>query len=506
MIVDGDPVTGGHGPTLDELFRRAGVRHPHAVALVDPPNRENFTDGAPRRLTFAQADRAISELAARLRGLGLATDTVVAIQLPNTVEAVITLLAVLRAGMIAAPLPLLWREQDIVSALSPIGAKAIVTAGRIGTHPHAVTAMQAAVKLFPIRYVCAFGHDVPDGVVPLADDIAAQADPAQQHPWPGPAAAHIAVINFEVTTAGIVSVARNHSELIAGGLMAFQEAGMTLDAPLLSTVAPGSFPGIALGVVAWLLGGGPLHLHHGFDPANFAVQAGETAGGTLLLPGPVLPPLAEGGLCAAMKNIVTVWRAPERLTLAPTWHGAATLTDVAGFGELGLVAMRRNTDGTAAKIPSGVVTATRLGANPVPVIETMRTGTGTLALHGRMVPHKIFPPGAERGQAPHLALDDTGIVDTGYPCQREGDGLIVTGPPAGITGIGGYRFGARALDAAVATLDAHATITALPDALTGERLAASAANTDAIQTALQRRGANPLITGAFRARPHSRAA
>ncbi len=56
--------------------------------------------------------------------------------------------------MIAAPLPLLWRQQEIVAALKRVGAKAIVTAARIGAHAHAETAMQAAVELFPVRYVC----------------------------------------------------------------------------------------------------------------------------------------------------------------------------------------------------------------------------------------------------------------------------------------------------------------------------------------------------------------
>ena len=87
--------------TLDDLFRRIGVRHPDALALIDPPNREDFTDGAPRALSFAQADRAISALAEKLRELGLQTDTVVAMQLPNTVESIVAFLGVLRAGMIA---------------------------------------------------------------------------------------------------------------------------------------------------------------------------------------------------------------------------------------------------------------------------------------------------------------------------------------------------------------------------------------------------------------------
>src|SRR3954471_5108082 len=96
--------------TLDDLFRRAAARRPDDIALADPPNRESFTDGAPRRLTYAEADRAISAIASQLRQLRLQTDSIVAIQLPNIVESVLTILGVLRAGMIAAPLPLLWRS------------------------------------------------------------------------------------------------------------------------------------------------------------------------------------------------------------------------------------------------------------------------------------------------------------------------------------------------------------------------------------------------------------
>ena len=76
-------------------------------------------------------------------------------QLANTVDSVITLLGVLRAGMIAAPLPLLWREQEMIDALGRIGAKAIVTSSRIGADAQAEIAMELAAELFPIRYIAA---------------------------------------------------------------------------------------------------------------------------------------------------------------------------------------------------------------------------------------------------------------------------------------------------------------------------------------------------------------
>jgi acyl-CoA synthetase (AMP-forming)/AMP-acid ligase II len=497
MILKGESVAGGNGITLDDLFRRAGVRSPDAVALADPPNREHFTDGVPRTLTYAQADRAISALAARLHGLGLATDAVVAIQLANTVEAVITLLGVLRAGMIAAPLPLLWRQQDIVAALSPIGAKAIVTCARIGADAPASTAMLAAAELFPIRHICGFGRDLPDGVVALEeDDAPAVADFVAPPVRAGTAAAHVAVITFDVTAAGITPVARNHMQLIGGGLMAFLEAGMTQDAALLSAIPPASFAGIALAIVPWLFAGGSLSLHHGCDPPVLAAQCGALRDAISILPGPAVGPLAQAGtLAASIKTILALWRSPERLGADTPWTGGAAMVDVAGFGEVGLIAGRRGADGLPLPIPHGQIGAPRNAAGAVTVAATARGKAGTLLLQGPMVPPYVFPPGTDDERA--AAQNPPGFVDTGFACRRAGDALIVTAPPAGLAAIGGYRVYRQAYEALVGSIDPTATVMAVPDAVTGERLVGHAADAQAVRNALQARGVNPLISGAF---------
>ena len=160
--------------TVNELFHYAVRRRPDALALADPANRSDIVGGKPRRLSYAAADRAIAAIAARLRGMGLPTDAVVGIQLPNVVENVLTMLAVLRAGMIAAPLPLLWRRADAVTALARVGAKALITCGRIGANDHGQFARQAAAEVFSIRYVCAFGSNLPDGVVSFEDLLSEQ--------------------------------------------------------------------------------------------------------------------------------------------------------------------------------------------------------------------------------------------------------------------------------------------------------------------------------------------
>jgi non-ribosomal peptide synthetase component E (peptide arylation enzyme) len=504
-MILGDPQRelAGDGTTLDDLFRRAGVRRPETLALIDPPNRASFTDGEPRTLSYAQADRAISGFAAYLRRLGLATDTVVALQFPNTVEGVIALLGTLRARMIAAPLPLLWRKQEMVDALGRIGAKAIVTTARVGTTSHAELAMQVAAELFPIRYVCAFGGKLPDGVVSF-DEIFT-AEPVELAPppaRPGSAAAHVAAVTFELGADGLVAVARNHLELVAGGLAPYLESGAASDAAILSAIPPASFAGMALGVLPWLLSGGTLSLHHGFDPTTFAAQCRQQEGGIVVLPGPALAAIAAAGcLGDESKNIVALWRSPERLATCAPWRGEAALTDIASFGEIGLLAARRGRDGLPVPIPHGPIGAPRDAAGAVSVAETLRTGDGELALRGPMVPLCAFPPGTEHGREPHLTADAAGFVASGFGCRFEPDRtLTVTGPRGGITGIGGYRFRMRDVDAQVASIDRRATIIALPDALLGQRLAGDAPDRAATAALLLANGANPLMIGAFRPR------
>jgi len=494
-MILGDPDRATGGATLDDLFRRAGVRSPDALALIDPPNRQSLDGAAPRKLSYAETDRLISAFAARLRDLGLRSDAIVALQLANTVESVIALLGVLRAGMIAGPLPLLWRQHEIVAALRGVGAKAIITAGAT----RARSAMLAAVELFPIRHICAFGDDLPDGVMPL-DDLFADRAPvnAPGSPRAGAAAAHVAVVTFDVTADGVTALARNHPQLMAGGLGVFLEAGLAPGAKIVSAIPAASFSGIALTVLPWLLSGGTLALHHGGDPDTLAAQCDELTGATLMLPGPVLAPLAEAGrLGAGIKTVAALWRAPEQLAAGPAWRGDATLVDVASFGEIGLLASRRNSDGLPAPIPHGRVCAG--AAEPVTVAETARTRSGTLALRGPMTGYP-FPPGAEAGDA------TDGFLETGYTCRREDGGLTVTGPPGGILAVGGYRFGQQSLEAELAGIDADATLMGVPHGILGQRLAGAAPDPLAARAALHERGVNPLIADAFRARDQADAA
>src|SRR5947209_14313081 len=458
--------------TLDDLFRRAVAARPDALALIDPPDRLSFTDGPVRRLTYAQADRAISALAGRLRGFGLPTDSVVAIQLPNTVESVVALLAVMRAGLIAAPLPLLWRHADAAAALSRVAARALIGCQRIGATVHGDLAMHIAMETFTIRFVCGFGENLPDGIVPI-DDIFDRAGTPPVIERFGDSADHVALVTFDIAPEGIVPVARSHAELVAGGLAAHLEARIEPEAVILGALALASFAGLTSSVVPWLLTGGTLVLHHPFAPAVFAAQCADEGCAVAILPGAVAMRLADGGLTAPdLHTVLAIWRAPERLAGSGEWNGNATLIDVPVFGEIGLLPSRRGADGKPVAFAAGRLVLPRGAPHGMHVLTVTRTAAGTLALSGPMVPHAPFPPGAERGGAPRLKIAE-GSLDTLYPCRadRETKLLTIDAPPAGIVSVGGYRFALRAAQDLIAGIEDGSTLAALPDMLAGHRLA-----------------------------------
>jgi hypothetical protein len=501
MILD-NKMTGGGSPsadnraTLDDLFRRAAIRHPDAVALEDAPNRSSFTDDAPRTLTYAQADRVIWAIAARLRSLGLQTDAVIALQLPNTVDCVLTILGILRAGMIAAPLPMLWRQDEMSEALVGIGVKMLITCGRIGEHQACDTAMQAASRLFSVRHVGAFGAEISDGVIRLDDVFADTSPDTGVVVRNGNPADHVAVITFNDAPDGPVAVARNHQQLIAGGLAVFLESGLESEAAILTATPMSSFAGIACAMLPWLLSSGRLVLHQPFDAATFVAQHDALERSAVVVPGALAEPWLAAPQDRAATPTVTIalWRSPERITAERATSNGGRVIDVTAFGELGLIATPRTPQRNPRAIPLGVIAAPSGSAAAIPAIETARTLAGTLALRGAMVPAAPFPPTSDNA----LAGAD-GLVDTGYPCRidRANGSLTVTGPQPGMTGVGGYRFSQRRLDTLAATLPGG-TIIALPDPLTGQRLAASAASPAAAQPHENRR--NPLIAGAFRQR------
>jgi len=489
-------------PTLDALFQRLLARQPDAVALIDPLNKPRVTGQAPMRLTFAQADRAISALASHFIEAGLPTHSVVAVQMPNTVEFMLTVLAAHRAGLVVALFPLLWRQAELVAALNRTSARAIVTTSKIDGVIYSDLAMNAAAEAFSIRHVCGFGNDLPEGMASLDQAMARPSNIVRSIIQDGRKAA---IISFDVTSEGFRAVPRTHLSVIAGGLALSLESDVSQPATVMSAFAPSSFAGLASSLAIWLLSGGTLALHHPFDGDALEQQIREHDCDTLVAPAQLVHKLGELDLAArlpSLRNVIGLWRAPEQVASSPPWTAReATLTDAYLFGEAGLLGARRADDGAPALVKPGLQGVPRETPGSSISGEILLTPKGTLGLRGPMVAVAAYAPPLPPSDSlmPQPPRD---YVDTEYAARldRTTGAITITAPPSGVMSVGGYRFLASDLQEWGRRLGQGALLTALPDRLGGHRLAGRAQDNARAREALLELGLNPLMVEAFRDR------
>jgi hypothetical protein len=258
--------------------------------------------------------------------------------------------------------------------------------------------------------------------------------------------------------------------------------------------------------VVWLLSGGTLALHHPFDSDIVEQQIGQLGCNVLVAPAALALKLAEDGLLArapTLRTVIGLWRAPEQVASSSSWPaGAASLTDIYLFGEAGLFGARRLPSGVPTPIMPGPHGAPRDVAGASTAGDIVMTPKGTLALRGPMVTVSAYtsetsPIGALTAQPQH------DYIDTGYAARldRTTGAVCITAPPSGIMAVGGYRFLSQDLQEWAKRLGQGALLTALPDRLSGYRLAGRANDNARAREALSELGLNPLMVEAFRDAP-----
>ena len=276
---------------------------------------------------------------------------------------------------------------------------------------------------------------------------------------------------------------------------------------MMSAFAPSSFAGLTSSLLIWLLSGGTLALHHPFDGDVLEQQINDDGCDTLVAPAPLALRLAEIDMPSrlpTLRNVIGLWRAPEQVASSPALdHSRArSLTDVYLFGEVGLFGARRTADGAPAPILPGPHGAPRDVPGSSIAGEILLTPRGTLALAGtdghRRRPMRPPPPPGDS----LMAQPPRDYVDTDYAARldRSTGAICITAPPSGIMAVGGYRFLSQDLQEWARRLGQGALLTALPDRLSGHRLAGRAQDNARAREALAELGLNPLMVEAFRDR------
>ena len=413
--------------TLDALFRKTAAAHPDRIALADAPDRADTMGGRVRTLTYAQADAEIGRMAGFLSAVGLGQDSVIGLQSPNTVDAVLTFLAILRAGMVVAPLPLYWRQKNVLAALNRAGARALIAGESFGGRNIGHEARDTAADMFSLRFVFGLGAEVADGLIEMdailreaGDELAAP--PARRDANP---ADHVASLTWTHSTSGEpLPIARSHNHWIAAGLMPYLELGLPQAPRIVVPYALTAMAGIGAGLVPWLLGGGTLHLHQPRSLGRLAAHADQAEADMVLVPGALLPALdrrLESGTC----RLVPVWSAHAP---APAPHPTnRSVTDVHIADEFAMFALRR--DGSVLPRPlrlGRVAAPSDADAGPTLVDVALDTDTtpNTLKVRGPMVADSAWPACKVR-----VPTDKAGFVDTLVPVRHSDGGLAGFGMP-----------------------------------------------------------------------------
>lgn len=442
--------------TLDEVLAQNAARDPDGLALVAP--------GLPFAGTWREADRAASALADTFAAWDLEPDAVVGVQLGASAEAALACLALWRAGMIPALLPLAWRRREVEAALRASHAQATIAWTEAAGARLAEAACEAAFGLDRLRFVATFGQDAPDGATPLDDLLSAPSGAFVRPNRPDDAADHVAVVTFD---AGATPIARSHNELVALGLGPLLAARIGGGDRLLATLDVAGLPGLATGLVPWLVTRATGCFHQPSTTEALAGAARELGATHVTLPGRALERLVADGVFddVALTAVLATWRAPDprHAATAAACPGAA-MVDVLAFGELGLVAAARATPGRALVPPLGPYAPEGLE----PLIDTRVTLDGRVLARGCVCPAAPFPS----DEGARVAIDPEGFVDTGLAgvADRSARRIAVGGRRRNVVQVGGVGVAREDAEQAFAEVGLAGAVELQEDALLGARV------------------------------------
>ncbi|WP_305985630.1 class I adenylate-forming enzyme family protein [Roseibium sp. MMSF_3544] len=420
---------------LDELLRKTAAEHPDRLALVDAPDRATWTGGEPRKLTYSEADGEIDRLAAFYKTVGLSADHVIGMQAPNTVDTVIAFMAALRADLIVSPLPLHWRQKNVLEALNSIGAKGFIAADRVETRDVGIAARDVAADLFALRFVFGLGKDIPDGLIELGPMLTEMGDELQfvSNERPDPAD-HTATICWSRSGEENVPVSRCHNHWVSAGQMIVDESHIKDGSSILVPYSLSGLTGLGGGLVPFLMTGSTLHLHHPTSLANLAAHANEVQADVVLTPGPLAQTL-DRKLTNTKTTVLAAWNisAPHPTTFV----ARRRLVDLHVADEFALVAKARG--------PSAKVKATALGKHNGPngcesgpalleiAVTEVEAQTPTLLVKGPMVPNIGWR--TLNGEQRRVRWEGTGFLNTNIKVQLADDGIAGFGIP-GVYAVG----------------------------------------------------------------------
>lgn len=402
--------------SLDELLGYWAARRPCALALAGASIGAGRR-GAPSqaRLTWAAAEAAVSRLDAVFRTHGLQPGDIVAIQLPNCVEQALAILAALRAGLTASPMPLLWRGSELLRAFSRAPVKAVITCGAFRQFDHGAVMRRATAAYAentgdPPPLLFGFGPDLQDGVLRLDAPRSRAANGAfaggnlvggsltngglanggatgeaglfapDGEDWTAPRQNPFHAERFDQDRPGLLSwgydresgpiaIIRSRRELVTAGLAVALALDLGGADRLLTPYGLSGLTGLAAGLAPCLITGASLLLHAPFDQDAFLDQIRDDAATVAAAPAAILAAMARGAAPAALSRLLCVLPSPHSPAPEAAPLAGIPLFTVRNLREFALVVRRFSANEDRLAMAPGVEAALAPGAAPAPLLE-----------------------------------------------------------------------------------------------------------------------------------------
>ncbi len=357
--------------TLTGLVEMAARARPAKACFIDPSDAGDWAGRPPMRVTSLAFEAMADRIARQLRTLGLDPGDAVLVVMPNQVETLAALVAIMMAGFVPCPLPVIATPLDIRGAAEAARAKAIVTTTRFAHLRPAAAAALAASEFFGIRFVCVFGDAAPDGVVSL-DDWADEDIP--RGPLPKLSPGDPALISFDVVDGFYRPFLRTHAQIVAEALSLAAVAGLNLRSHVLATFAPVSAVGVVSSLAAPLLTGATVMLHGPFSSTVLAEQLAAAQDVHVVIPR-VVEQAVRVRFEEQVSRLIVIDRLNEAFSDQQAPGPQQRIVDVVSVGESATLTLSRGA--TSIGLPRHYMHATVGGfvhESPVVTLESGRDG------------------------------------------------------------------------------------------------------------------------------------
>lgn len=264
--------------TIVDLVYQNARETPEDEAVVDPYNRRELVGREPKRFTYAQMIKAVDRLAFGFIELGIKKDDIIAVQLPNIVELILTYLAASRVGAIVSPLGVRYRTHEVGHALKLCAPVAYVTATTFNEFDYIQMIKGLSSKYPKLKTIIGVGVDDEISGDILSFEEIIETPFEEKYPedhlegrQSGPNEV-FSICWTSGTEAEPKGVPRSHNHWRITGL----------HNPFICQLPPGSttlasFPminmaGIGAAFMPWVVNGGKLVLHQPFDAQIYLKQ------------------------------------------------------------------------------------------------------------------------------------------------------------------------------------------------------------------------------------------